>query len=90
MVTKGEENVGSFSKTENSDRRFCKICGSNIMTVHPTMGMTDVCAGTLPTLKYEPGLHTFYAETVNRMEDGLPKFKDLPADFGGSGETLPD
>jgi hypothetical protein len=24
------------------------------------------------------------------MRDGLPKFKDFPAEFGGSGETIPD
>ena len=90
VVTKGEDNIGSFSNTENSDRRFCKKCGSNIMTLHPTMGMTDVCAGTLPTLNYEPGLHTHYSETVNPMADGLPKFKDMPADFGGSGDILPE
>jgi len=24
------------------------------------------------------------------MKDGLPKFKDFPSDFGGSGETLPE
>lgn len=89
-VTKGEEHLGAFSKTENSDRRFCKKCGTAMMTLHPTMGMTDVCAGTLPTLKFEPALHVFYAETIHPMKDGLPKFKDMPEDFGGSGETLPE
>jgi hypothetical protein len=24
------------------------------------------------------------------MRDGLPKFKDFPAEFGGSGETIPE
>jgi len=24
------------------------------------------------------------------MKDGLPKFKDFPEEFGGSGETLPE
>lgn len=89
-VTKGEDNIGSFSKTEMSDRKFCKSCGSNIMTVHPTMGMTDVCAGTIPTFKFEPGVHLNYAETVHPMKDGLPKMKDFPEDFGGSGDVLPE
>ena len=26
-----------------------------------------------------------YAETVLRMQDGLPKLKDFPAELGGSG-----
>ncbi len=29
-------------------------------------------------------------ETVLRMRDGLPKFKDFPAELGGSGATLPE
>jgi len=24
------------------------------------------------------------------MADGLPKYKDMPSEFGGSGDTLPD
>jgi len=24
------------------------------------------------------------------MKDGLPKFKDMPKELGGSGETLPE
>ena len=30
------------------------------------------------------------AERVMEVNDGLPKFKDMPAEFGGSGDTLPD
>ena len=29
-----------------------------------------------------------YAETVLPMRDGLPKLKDFPAEFGGSGEAI--
>ena len=60
------------------------------MTVHSTLGMTDVCAGTIPTLKFEPGMHLNYAETVHPMKDGLPKLKDFPSDFGGIGDMLPE
>jgi hypothetical protein len=52
--------------------------------------LVDVYAATLPTMKFGPGLHVNYAETVLPMHDGLPKFKDFPAEFGGSGETIPD
>jgi hypothetical protein len=47
-----------------------------------------VFAATLPTLKFEPGIHINYAETVLPMRDGLPKIKDFPAEFGGSGEQV--
>ena len=58
------------------------------MTNHPPLGLVDVFAATLPTLKFSPGVHVNYAETVLPMRDGLPKFKDFPADFGGSGEQI--
>ena len=50
------------------------------MTNHPPLGLVDVFSATLPTLKYGPGVHVNYAETVLPMKDGLPKFKDFPAD----------
>src|SRR6478672_6426091 len=34
------------------------------------------------------GVHVNYAETVLPMRDGLPKLKDFPAEFGGSGEMM--
>jgi hypothetical protein len=50
--------------------------------------LVDVFAATLPTLKFGPGVHVNYAETVLPMKDGLPKFRDFPAEFGGSGEQI--
>ena len=44
----------------------------------------------LPQLKFQPGVHVNYQEAVLRVEDGLPKMKDFPKEFGGSGETLPE
>ncbi len=38
----------------------------------------------------ETCVHVNYAETVLPMKDGLPKFKDFPAEMGGSGENLPE
>ena len=39
---------------------------------------------------FTPGVHVNYAETVLRMTDGLPKLKDFPAAFGGSGVVVPE
>jgi hypothetical protein len=89
-VTAGADQVAMFQKTETSQRQYCRTCGGHIMTTHPTLGMIDVYAATLPMLKFDPGLHVNYAETVLPIRDGLPKFKDFPADFGGSGELIPD
>jgi hypothetical protein len=89
-VTKGQEFIGKFKKTENSERQFCKKCGGHLMTFHPALGLMDVYAATIPSVTFTPGVHINYAETVLRMKDGLPKMKDFPAEFGGSGQTVPE
>ena len=58
------------------------------MTVHPTLKLIDVYAATIPDLEFAPQVHVNYAETVLPMRDGLPKLKDFPAGFGGSGEVV--
>jgi hypothetical protein len=89
-VTAGAENIASFKKTELSHRQYCGKCGGHLMTNHPPLGMVDVFAATLPTLKFAPAVHVNYSETVLPMTDGLPKLRDFPKEFGGSGETLPE
>ena len=85
-VTQGAESVATYQKTPISQRQYCTKCGGHLMTVHPTLGLIDVFAATLPTLAFAPGVHVNYAETVLPMKDGLPKFKDFPKEFGGSGD----
>lgn len=87
-VTKGTDKVATFTKTPLSERKYCSDCGGHLMTNHPTLGVVDVFSATVPTVKFEPGLHINYSETVLPMKDGLPKFKDFPADFGGSGDMV--
>ena len=87
-ISAGAEDVGMYQKTPVSQRQYCKQCGGHLMTNHPTLGLVDVFAATLPTLQFTPGVHVNYAETVLPMRDGLPKFKDFPAEFGGSGEHI--
>jgi hypothetical protein len=87
-VTQGADNVATYQKTPISQRQYCSKCGGHLMTVHPTLGVIDVFAATLPTLKFAPGVHINYAETVLPMRDGLPKFKDFPKEFGGSGDMV--
>jgi hypothetical protein len=89
-VVKGEENLAQYNKTENSDRRWCKKCGGHVMAGHPGLKLIDVYAAIIPSVEFKPGLHVNYAESVLRMKDGLPKMKDFPAEFGGSGELVPE
>ena len=87
-VTKGAEQLGMYQKTPVSQRQFCKQCGGHVMTNHPPLGLIDVYAATIPALKFAPGVHVNYAGTVLPMRDGLPKFKDFPKEFGGSGDMI--
>jgi hypothetical protein len=87
-ITKGADEVAVFAKTPASERYYCKKCGGHLMANHPALGLIDVFAATLPTLEFKPGVHINYAATVLPMRDGLPKLKDFPKEFGGSGELI--
>ena len=87
-VTSGAEHIATYQKTPLSQRKYCNKCGGHLMTDHPTLGLVDVFAATIPGLAFTPGVHVNYQETVLPMKDGLPKLKDFPAEFGGSGETI--
>jgi hypothetical protein len=97
QVTQGADNIGAFDENPGSGddavysiRKWCKSCGGHVLAEHPVMGLTDVYAATIPDFSFEPGIHANYQESVLRIKDGLPKFKDLPAEAGGSGEELPE
>jgi hypothetical protein len=87
-ITAGTEYVGAHQKTPLSERVYCKKCGGHIMNKHAPLGLIDVFAAKLPTLKFAPGVHINYAETVLPMRDGLPKLRDFPKEFGGSGQQI--
>ncbi len=87
-ITAGAEHVAMFQKSKLSQRQYCRKCGGHLMTNHPPLGLVDVYAATLPSLAFAPSVHVNSAETVLPMKDGLPKLRDFPAEFGGSGETM--
>lgn len=87
-VTQGAEHIAVFQKTGFSQRQYCRRCGGHLMAIHPPLGLVDVFAATLPALTFSPGVHVNYAETVLPLRDGLPKLRDFPKEFGGSGEMM--
>lgn len=87
-VTRGEGQLGTYRKTDQSQRQFCRTCGGHVMTRHPGWDLVDVYAAVLRDFAFEPKLHVHYAERVLPIRDGLPKMRDLPREMGGSGETL--
>jgi hypothetical protein len=88
MITKGENHIGEYHKTERSHRKWCTLCGGHLMTLHPEWDLIDVYAATIPDFPFQPGVHVNYEQTVLPMKDGLPKLKDFPKELGGSGETI--
>jgi hypothetical protein len=87
-ITRGADNIGTYNKTPNSSRKWCKTCGGHIFSEHPGLGLTDVYAAVLPGLQFKPGVHVNYQETALHMKDGLTKLKDFPKEFGGSGQMM--
>jgi hypothetical protein len=87
-IVRGADKLGVFKRTEASHRKFCTSCGTAVLVDHPAMGMVDVPAGRVQGLAYKPGLHVHYGEKVMAVKDGLPKFKDFPKEFGGSGTVV--
>ena len=76
-VTQGADNIGTYNKTPQSSRKWCKNCGGHIFT----SAASDV---------YKRQVHVNYQESVLHVRDGLPKMKDMPEEMGGSGDTLPE
>jgi hypothetical protein len=61
-----------------------------VLIGHPAMGLTDLPSAAVQGFSFQPAVHVNYGEKVMSVRDGLPKFRDFPKDFGGSGETLPE
>lgn len=96
-VLQGEHLLARFDRNSAeqggevlSERTWCSRCGGHVMTRHPAMGLVDVPAANIEGFEFKPEIHVNYQERVRTMSDGLPKFRDLPAPAGGSGETIAD
>lgn len=92
-VAAGQDQLVEFNRQGAdgpSARVSCKRCGGAVFNRKPKIGMTVVYAMTLDGsgLVFEPSFHCFYGEGVLHIADGLPKFADLPAALGGSGERF--
>jgi hypothetical protein len=71
-------------------RHSCAQCGSRVMNTPGGKG-NDHMRGIFPVLCdaqdwFDPAMHIFYEERTVDVDDGLPKFLDLPTEFNGSGK----
>ena len=87
-IVQGEELLASY-QAEKCKRHWCQNCGSGLIN-HLRNDMTAVYAMVLDGSGYvhQPGFHIYCEASVFDLQDGLPKFFDLPAELGGSGETV--
>lgn len=87
-ITQGEDLVNNY-KHGFSNRHWCTQCGSGLMN-HLPNGRVVVYAMVLAESGYvhKANCHIHCDETVIHLRDGLPKYVDLPAEWGGSGETV--
>ena len=89
-ITQGADNIGTYNKSPQSSRKWCKSCGGHVFTEHPGMGLTDVYAAVIPDLPFSAGVHVHYQESVLPIRDGVTKLKDVPKEMGGSGASMPE
>ncbi|MEY8842950.1 GFA family protein [Cribrihabitans sp. XS_ASV171] len=85
--TGGKEHLHRFSISDDPEggKFSCSVCGGSVCTFLPRKRMYDIFAGVLPGFQFRPAMHINYAERVLSMDDGLPKFRDMPESAGGSG-----
>eukprot|EP01119_Soliformovum_irregulare_P020644 TRINITY_DN671_c0_g1_i1.p1 TRINITY_DN671_c0_g1~~TRINITY_DN671_c0_g1_i1.p1 ORF type:complete len:151 (+),score=20.75 TRINITY_DN671_c0_g1_i1:21-473(+) len=86
----GKEQLKGFQVTDRITRHFCSHCGSPCyMELHlaKSIGLYSRFIDSYP---FKPTLHFYYQSKRLSVKDGVPKWKDSPAEFGGSGVLLED
>jgi len=93
----GGDNAGSFKSSEKVSRNFCKTCGAgvfceneNFYSISPAIFGGDDQFRVPKELA--PQSHIYYGSSclLGTIKDGsgLPLFKDLPKQAGGSGDLI--
>lgn len=82
-VTRGE--LGSWTY-KTMPRRRCERCGTILMGEPPGLEVRGVRGDLLPAGLFKPEYHIHCREAVQPVADGLPHYRQLPPQFGGSDE----
>jgi len=96
-VTKGESDL--VSHTTGKEERFsCKTCNSKVYAHLHHLNHKAIYNDMFTTpnhgpdgkigKEFAPTMHIFYTSGNTNVVDGLPKYVDLPAAFGGSDKTV--
>ena len=74
-------------------RHTAQVCGFRVYQEVDGIGLRGVRPASVDGFRFEPSLHVFCgdaaAEALQQYkDDGLPKYRGLPSEFGGSGEQV--
>ncbi|PUB11871.1 GFA family protein [Yoonia sediminilitoris] len=89
--TEGEDLINRSpqpDKPEASKWMSCKVCGCAIGTHLTERGAIDILVGAFRDFPFQPNAHMNYGEAIVRINDGLPKYRDMPGRAGGSDELV--
>ncbi|HTB78890.1 MAG TPA: GFA family protein [Polyangiaceae bacterium] len=75
-------------KLRTMPRMTCPDCGTRLFAEPPGLGVRGVVAMLLPAGKFQPAFHIHCQSAVRPVRDAIPHFKALPAQFGGTDETV--
>lgn len=83
----GALNTHKITPDAHSHRQTCATCHAAVCNDHSAaFGFIDVCGGVLDG-PHAFDSHLWYSEhVVDFSSDGKPKYQNMPAAFGGSGE----
>ena len=88
-ITSGKELVKEWTEKGVVIRAFCSTCGTHLYCNIPSVSVVATGPGLWECgLNFKPSMHAHYEHHKVQMNDGLPKFKNLPTAFGGSGEMI--
>ncbi|HHP7246012.1 MAG TPA: GFA family protein [Elainellaceae cyanobacterium] len=84
-LVQGELNIWTL---KTLPRQRCAVCGTQIMAEVPGLNQCGIKANLLPKGAFKPDFHLHCRYAVLPVKDDLPHFKDSPASFGGTDETV--
>jgi hypothetical protein len=90
--TLGQDKLRRYSKTDNAEGGVysCSICNGLVGVHLARADLFDIFAGLISDLDFTPTVHLNYENAVLRIRDGLPKLKDMPEEWGGTGAFVPE
>lgn len=73
---------------KTTPRTKCARCGMFLFAEVPGYDVRGLNAELLPAGQFNPQFHLQCQFAARPIQDGLPHFRSLPSEFGGSGELM--